>query len=99
MATAVKSILRSVLVIVIATLALNSTVLAKQPNKGHSQGHHKTVPTRTENEPADSNASAENPADNLHSNKGGTERGLERANSTAGEHGEQGRANAAAKHK
>jgi hypothetical protein len=87
MATAFKSILRSVLVIVIATLALNSMVLAKQPNKGHSKGHHNT------------NAGAENPADNLHSNKGGTERGLERSNSTAGEHGEQGRANAADKHK
>lgn len=97
MATAFKLVLRSVLVIVIATLALNTTVLAKQPNKGHSKGHHKT--TNIEKEPADSNASAENPAENLHSNKGGTERGLERANSTAGEHGEQGRANAAEKHK
>jgi hypothetical protein len=35
---------------------------------------------------------------NTHSNKGGAERGLTRANQVAGEHGEEGRENASAHH-
>jgi hypothetical protein len=37
-------------------------------------------------------------AANSHSNKGGAERGLTRANQVAGEHGEEGRENASAHH-
>jgi hypothetical protein len=37
-------------------------------------------------------------SDNTHSNKGGAQRGLDRANQTAGSHGEEGRDNASAHH-
>jgi hypothetical protein len=36
--------------------------------------------------------------DNTHSNKGGAQRGLDRANQVAGSHGEEGRENASAHH-
>jgi hypothetical protein len=56
----------------------------KHGKKGH--GHH---------EETDDNDSFEN----HHSNKGGAERGLDRANEVAGEHGEEGRENASKHHK
>jgi hypothetical protein len=97
MATALKFVLRSALVIGIATLTLNGIALAKGPHKGLGKGHHKSVPTKVENESGQSENTSRGTGDveNSHSNKGGEERGLGRANEVAGPHGEEGRENAA----
>ena len=97
MAMALKFVLRSALVIGIATLTLNGIALAKGPHNGLGKGHHKSVPTKVENESGQSENTSGGTGDveNSHSNKGGEERGLGRANEVAGPHGEEGRENAA----
>jgi len=90
---------------IIAMLAWASTPVLAGHNNGHNHGHkgemsdgshgvHGKKGHGHKQESVDNDS-----LENEHGNKGGAERGLDRANEVAGEHGEEGRENASSHHK